>query len=163
MEIRERLEELIDSELAMLGYELVKLETSFATRRKVLRIFIDRADRPITIDDCVEVTKAVGFVLDAEDILPGPYTLEVSSPGIDRPLVKPDHFRRFIGNKAKVEFLDDAKEKKKIIGDIVDVDDTGVSIKINDEVVKVEYTSIIKANLKPEDVDFWHRKKKQES
>ena len=160
MEIRERLEELIDSELAMLGYELVKLEASFATRRKLLRIFIDRVDRPVTIDDCVEVTKAIGFVLDSEDILPGPYTLEVSSPGVERPLVKPEHFRRFVGNLARVEYLDDTKEKRKVTGSIVEADETAVSIKFNDDVLKIEYHNILKANLKPEDITFGKKKKR---
>jgi len=159
VEIRERLEELIDSELAMLGYELVKLEASFATRRKLLRIFIDRIDRPVTIDDCVEVTKAIGFVLDSEDILPGPYTLEVSSPGVERPLVKPEHFKRFVGNPARVEYIDEAKEKRKVTGSIVGADETAVSIEFNNEVLKIEYRNILKANLKPKDLTFGKKKR----
>jgi len=153
LEIRERLEELIDSELAMIGYELVKLEASFAGRRKVLRIFIDRMDRAVTIDDCVEVTKIISLVLDAEDMIPGPYTLEVSSPGVDRPLTKPEHFKRFIGRTARVEYqVEDGKVK--MTGEIVDADDSGFSLKHGEEEVRIGYGMVVKANLKAMDLDF---------
>ncbi len=154
MEIRDRLEELIDSELAMIGYELVKLEASFATRRKILRIFVDRSDRAVTIDDCVEVTKIISLVLDAEDIIPGPYTLEVSSPGVDRPLTKPKHFKRFIGSTAKIEYQDEEKGKVKLTGEIVGADNSEVTIEVSGEKINVGYGSIIKANLKATDLEF---------
>lgn len=154
MEIRDRLEELIDTELAMIGYELVKLETSFAARRKILRIFIDRMDRAVTIDDCVEVTKIISLVLDGEDVVPGPYTLEVSSPGVDRPLTKPKHFSRFIGSVAKIEYQDEKEDKVKVTGKIVDADDAAVTLDIDGEKKSIGYGSIIKANLKATDLEF---------
>jgi len=138
----------------MIGYELVKLEASFATRRKILRIFVDRSDRAVTIDDCVEVTKIISLVLDAEDIIPGPYTLEVSSPGVDRPLTKPKHFKRFIGSTAKIEYQDEEKGKVKLTGEIVGADDSEVTIEVSGEKINVGYGSIIKANLKATDLEF---------
>ncbi|HCZ49656.1 MAG TPA: ribosome maturation factor RimP, partial [Gammaproteobacteria bacterium] len=93
--LSERLREMLAPALEKLGYELVQVDY-VATRRPVLRLYID-TPKGVTLDDCQQVSQYVSGVLDVEDPLPGAYTLEVSSPGLDRPLVTADHFRRFIG------------------------------------------------------------------
>ena len=91
------LEPLVES----MGYELVLLEFSPHKGSAMVRLFID-APGGITLDDCEKVSREVEGVLDVEDPIPQNYRLEVSSPGLDRPLVKPAHYERFAGSVAKV-------------------------------------------------------------
>jgi ribosome maturation factor RimP len=149
MEPEKDLKALVERELGLLGYELVKMEAFFSGRRKALRIFIDRPEPAVTIDDCVRVTKALGIVLDAAETLPGPYNLEISSPGFARPLTKPAHFARFRGERSRVEYLDDAGAKTTAIGTIEDASETGVTLKVDGAVRVVPHERIVKANLDP--------------
>jgi ribosome maturation factor RimP len=151
MEPDKELAELIERELDVLGYELVKMEALFSGRRKALRIFIDRPEVPVTIKDCIRVTKALGLVLDATETVPGPYNLEISSPGSARPLTKPAHFARFRGERSRVEYLDDAGVKTTAIGAIVDASETAVTVSADGVERIVPYARIVKANLHPAD------------
>jgi ribosome maturation factor RimP len=151
MEPDRELTELIERELDVLGYELVKVEALFTGRRKTLRIFIDRAEAPVAIEDCVRVTKALGLVLDAAENLPGPYNLEISSPGSARPLTKPEHFARFRGERSRVEYLDESGGKATAIGPIADADEKAVTITVDGVDRTIPYAGIVKANLHPAD------------
>ena len=151
MEPDKELNELIERELGVLGYELVKTEALFSGRRKALRIFIDRPEEPVTIHDCIRVTKALGLVLDATETVPGPYNLEVSSPGSARPLTKPAHFARFRGERSRVEYLDDAGVKSTAIGAIVDASEAAVTISADGVDRVIPHARIVKANLHPAD------------
>lgn len=97
----ERVQELIEPVLGAMGYELVGVSHRASDRRALLRIYIDAPDG-ITVDDCERVSRQVSGILDVEDPLPGEYTLEVSSPGLDRPLFKADHYARFAGHPAQL-------------------------------------------------------------
>ena len=149
MEPEKDLRELVEREIELLGYELVKVEAFSSGRRKALRIFIDRAEAPVTIDDCVRVTKALGLVLDAAETIPGPYNLEISSPGFARPLTKPAHFARFRGERSRVEYVDDGGKKTTAIGTIEDSNETGVTLAVDGATRVVPYERIVKANLDP--------------
>jgi ribosome maturation factor RimP len=149
MEPEQELKELVEREIELLGYELVKVEAFFSGRRKALRIFIDRPETPVTIDDCVRVTKALGLVLDAAETIPGPYNLEISSPGSARPLTKPAHFARFRGERSRVEYLDDAGKKTTAIGTIEDSSETEVTLMVDGAVRVVPFAGIVRANLDP--------------
>lgn len=149
MEPEKDLRELVERELDLLGYELVKVEAFFSGRRKALRIFIDRAEAPVTIDDCVRVTKALGLVLDAEETLPGPFNLEISSPGFARPLTKPAHFARFRGERSRVEYIDDEGKKTTAIGTIEDSSETEVVLAVDGATRVVPHERIVRANLDP--------------
>jgi len=151
MESEKTLNELIEREIDVLGYELVKTEIFFSGRRKALRIFIDRPDAPVTIDDCVRVTKALGLVLDAAENVPGPYNLEISSPGSARPLTKPAHFARFRGERSRVEYLDDAGVKTTVIGPIAHASETAVTVSADGVDRVIPHERIVKANLHPAD------------
>lgn len=149
MEPETDLKALVEGELDLLGYELVKMEAFFSGRRKALRIFIDRPESNVTIDDCVRVTKALGLVLDAAEAIPGPFNLEISSPGFARPLTKPAHFARFRGERARVEHLDDAGKKTTAVGTIEDSSETEVTLMVDGAVRVVPYERIARANLDP--------------
>ena len=95
--LRELLEPLVDD----LGYELVHIKFSSQRKQQILRLYID-APGGILVDDCETVSRQVSMVLDVEDPVKSAYVLEVSSPGLDRPLVKPAHFRQFVGHDARI-------------------------------------------------------------
>lgn len=141
------LEELVAKEVDMLGFELIKLETVPRGRRKLLRLYIDHPERNVTIDDCVRVSKAIGFVLDGEDRVQGPYNLEVSSPGINRPLTKAEHFKRFVGKSSRVVYRSDGGGKETVIGKIVDSSDDRVTLNVGGETRRISMSNILKANL----------------
>ena len=98
----DRIRRLIEEVVAGQGYELVDAEFKGAGKSTILRIFIDKPDG-ITHRDCELVTEQVGTVLDVEDLIPSSYTLEVSSPGLDRKLVKESDYTRFDGKLARIQ------------------------------------------------------------
>ena len=102
MELKDRLTSVIEPVVNGLGYELVLLEYAPSRGTGTLRLFID-APAGIQIEDCERVSREVAATLDVEDPIPSAYRLEVSSPGLDRPLVTADHFRRFAGERVRIE------------------------------------------------------------
>jgi ribosome maturation factor RimP len=143
----ESLHSAAEREVELLGFELVKLDVITRGRRRVLRLFIDSPEGNVSVGDCVRVSKAVGFVLDGEELIQGPYNLEVSSPGINRPLVKPAHFERFIGHGARIEYRAGPEGKKTVIGEIVRTEGDSVVILSEGGETAVRFDSIMKANL----------------
>jgi ribosome maturation factor RimP len=99
---RDRIRQLVAMAVESLGYELVDLELKGAGNNSVLRIYIDKPGG-ISHSDCGLVSEQVGTVLDVEEVIPHKYTLEVSSPGLDRKLVKESDFSRFEGKLAKIQ------------------------------------------------------------
>lgn len=98
-----RVERMIAPTVESMGFEVVRVTLS-GVARPVLQVMAERAGgTPMTVDDCAELSRAISAILDVEDPIPGHYTLEVSSPGIDRPLVKARDFVRYEGFEAKVE------------------------------------------------------------
>src|SRR5918912_1620534 len=103
------------------GLELVDVELAGAGGRTTLRLYIDRAGG-VSLDDCTSVSRAVSAALDVEDPIEGAYDLEVSSPGLDRPLRTPEHFQRFAGRKARIKTygpLAEASGRKSFSGTLL--------------------------------------------
>lgn len=148
VELEKELSELVEREVAGLGYELVKFEAFFSGRRKLLRVFIDRSDG-VTIDDCVRLSKALGLVLDGVDAMPGPYNLEVSSPGDNRPLTKLEHFQRFVGMRARVEYREAGGNKVTARGEIIAAAADSVTVSVDGSPRKIPFDGVLKANLEP--------------
>ena len=95
-------EQLIAPTLEAMGYDLVRVRLSGGKQRRRLQVMAERIDESgMTVDDCADISRAVSVLLDTEDPIPGAYDLEVSSPGIDRPLTRPRDFERFAGHEAK--------------------------------------------------------------
>ncbi|WP_341910344.1 ribosome maturation factor RimP [Ferrovibrio terrae] len=121
MDAANRIAELIAPTLEAMGFQLVRVKL-MGTERPVLQIMFERDtggaphDGGITVDDCAEVSRAVSAVLDVEDPISGAYRLEVSSPGLDRPLTKPADFERFKGFAAKVELGRPHEGRKRFQG-----------------------------------------------
>jgi len=143
-----RLEALVTPTLEGMGYELVRV-TLMGTQRPVLQIMADRADEtPMTVEDCANISRAVSAILDVEDPIDGAYTLEVSTPGIDRPLTREKDFVRYAGHEAKVELSVALDGRKRFRGILKGVQDG--RIELEDEkggVVSLPFIDLRSAKL----------------
>lgn len=147
--LRERLLQSIEPLIESLGYELVLLEFAPSEGTSTLRLYIDR-EQGITLEDCETVSREVAARLDVEDPIGQAYRLEVSSPGWDRPLTKPQHFLRFIGDKAKIQVLSPVEGRKRWTGVLRSADDSSVQLDTEAGVVSISYGEIDRAQIVPD-------------
>lgn len=141
------LEALIRPVVEGLGCELWGIEYRTQKNSALLRIFIDKADG-VTMDDCSDVSHQVSGVMDVEDPIPVAYTLEVSSPGLERVLFFPDQFDRYIGESVKVRLKWPVEERRNYLGKILGVDEQHLHIEQDGEEIKIPFDSIHRARLK---------------
>lgn len=142
--------QLINPVVADLGLECLGIEYAPSRGNSLLRIYIDHLERPITIDDCEAVSRELSAQLDVNDPISGRYTLEVSSPGIDRPLFTPAQFSRFIGEIAKVSLNLPVAGRRRLQGAIRAVDDDRITIEQDGADVVVVHDNIQKARIVPD-------------
>lgn len=128
MKKNEQLTELLSPTVEALGYELVGVEYHPNSVNALLRVYIDKADG-IELDDCVAVNEQVSGILDVEDPINGKYTLEISSPGLDRPLFNLADFQRFIGSQAKIRLSRPIERQRNFKGEIIAVNDPIITVK----------------------------------
>ena len=149
-EVIEKIRRLIELPLLKRNIEVVDLEWRRERRGWTLRVFIDKPTG-ITVEDCAKVSSLVGKLLDEEDFIHHSYTLEVSSPGIDRPLTKKEHFERFAGERAKITLKTPIEGRKNFTGILLGVQgDDLVMIEVEGKVWKFSLEDIKKARLQPE-------------
>ncbi len=148
-DIKERIRELIETPILKRGLELVDLEWKKERTGWVLRLFIDKPGG-VTIGDCAKISEMVGKILDKEDLIHRSYNLEVSSPGIERPLVKKEDFERFRGEKAKVVLKSPLEGRKNFSGIILGIEEEFLLLEIDQKVWRLPLGEIKKANLQPE-------------
>lgn len=129
-----RLDDMVEAVVAHLGYELVAIERLTQGRDTVLRIYIDNLDEEtgITVDDCERVSRQLGALFDVEEPVTGRYSLEVSSPGLDRLLTKAAHYTRFLGQRARIQLLRPHDGRRQFVGRILAVADGRVSLEADD-------------------------------
>jgi ribosome maturation factor RimP len=127
-----RLSNLIEPSLEGLGYELVRVQLRGDTR-KTLQIMAERKDLVgMTLDDCETISETLSAILDVHDPIKERYALEVSSPGIDRPLIKPNDYARFAGFEAKIDLKDLYENRRHLKGHLVAANDDTVTIRLED-------------------------------
>lgn len=112
-----RVADMVEPVLEEMGYRLVRVRMT-GPDGATLQIMADRPDRPVTIEDCAVISRTVSPMLDVEDPLPEAYNLEVSTPGIDRPLVRPSDFETWAGHEAKVELASMIDGQKRFRGEL---------------------------------------------
>jgi len=148
-EIKEKIKEIIEIPILKKNMELVDLEWRRERNGWVLRIFIDKPGG-ITIADCVKISSIVGEILDKENIIHRSYILEVSSPGIERPLVKKEDYERFKGEKAKITLKTPVSGRRNFTGIILGIKKDLVQIEVEGRIWEFSLDNIKKANLQPE-------------
>jgi len=124
-----RLRALVESGVNALGFDLVDVELVGGRSHQTLRIYIDSRGG-ITVDDCADVSRHVSAILDVEDPLPGSYTLEVSSPGLDRPLVTRADFERYRGETIKLRMHEPVAGRRNFTGRLLAVTGDNVTIEV---------------------------------
>jgi ribosome maturation factor RimP len=147
--LKEKLLELLAPELEALGYELVELDPPAPGGAGTLRIYIDN-ENGIGLDDCERVSHRVSGLLDVEDPIPGHYVLEVSSPGLDRPLRTAAHYGRQAGRLVKIVLAAGRPGRRRYKGRIVGVVDAVLEIEVDGERVSLPLSEIESARLVPE-------------
>ncbi len=148
--IREKLTDLASSIAVQYGVEVVQLEMAGSPRRPIVRVFIDR-EGGVTLEDCEKFSRALSALCDVEDPIPGAYTLEVSSPGLDRPLKNRNDYLRSIGKLAKIVTREKVDGNNVFVGRISGLEGEVVSLALEKaQVVKIPLGIISKARLEVE-------------
>lgn len=138
---------LFEPVVESMGYELVGIEFHSSEHHGVLRIYIDQDDG-ITVDDCAKVSRQISAVIDVEDPIELAFDLEVSSPGVNRPLFKFTDFEKYKGSTAKIKLGVALNGRKNFSGVLQGVDENQqVFIDVDNEIYELPYQDIAKANL----------------
>ena len=144
--IRDRVFALIEPVLEDTGYELVEVEYLSMHGRWILRLYIDK-EGGVTIDDCVDVSRELGDIIEVKEIIDHEYVLEVSSPGLNRPLRKEKDFIRVIGSRIKLKMSRDLNGQKNFTGRLKDCRDRTVFLETGGDIVELPFDDIEKSNL----------------
>ena len=141
--------DLLEPVVTGMGYELVEIEYNPSTRHGVLRIYIDHEDG-IQLDDCTDVSHQVSALLDVEDLIQGHYNLEVSSPGLDRPLTSIKDYQRFTGEIVKIKTGMAIDGRRNFKGRLCGIEGDEINIECDGQQFYLPLASIEKARLVPE-------------
>ena len=139
---KDRLIELLEGPVQALGYELVDVEA----RNGLLRVYIDQ-EAGINLDDCELVSRQLSAVLDVEDPMPGRFVLEVSSPGLDRPLRTLEHFRRYRDQVVRVKLNQSRDGRRNFKGRLLRVEKTDIFVEVDNETFRVALSDVASAQL----------------
>jgi len=149
--LRDALTALLQPVVAGLGYELWELEYSPGRGNALLRVYIDTtAHEGITVEDCERVSRAISDVLDEADPIPGNYTLEVSSPGLERPLRTARHFAPYVGEQVFVETVHVVDERRRFKGVLAAAGPESIEVDVEGRRHVLPLTGIRKAHLAPD-------------
>lgn len=145
-----RIEDIVAPTIVGMGYELVRVAMS---RGGTLQIMIERTDgQPMDVEGCALVSRALSAVLDVEDPVPTAYTLEVSSPGIDRPLTRPKDYARWAGHLARFETAEPIEGRRRFKGTLLGLQDDAVKLRLEDgQEAYLPLASVTRAKLEMTD------------
>ncbi len=147
MQLEERIGQMIEPAVCDLGFSIVRVQLS-GTHNLRLQIMVEPiAEGKITVDHCAMISRTVSALLDVDDPIEDTYTLEVSSPGLDRPLVELRDFERFIGYSARIETIAAIDGRKRFRGSLGKVEDNTIIIIIDNEEWAIPYSSVRRAKL----------------
>ncbi len=134
-----------------MGYELLGCEYHGQGRYSILRVYIDN-ERGITITDCSRVSEQLSAILDVEDPIRGQYSLEISSPGVDRPLFEIAHYQKQIGNRLKVRTYTPIQNQRNFVGVLLRVEENNIYLLVGTEERMLPFSDIEKANIVADDI-----------
>jgi ribosome maturation factor RimP len=145
----ERLTALAEEASEGLGYEVDDLELFAGSGRTLLRVTIDRPEG-VTVDDCAAFSRDFAALLEVEDPIQGKYTLEVTSPGLDRPLKRPEHYEKSVGKLVRVVPREKVAGRNFLMGRLLSTDGKTIMLSVDGEEVTVPLEAVKKARLEPE-------------
>ena len=141
------IEDLLVPGAETLGYELVAVELSGGDT-SIVRVYID-TPKGITVDDCTKASRQFSAILDVEDPISNKYTLEVSSPGMDRPLAKPVHFKAVVGQDVKIKMATLVNGRRRFTGELVEATDEFAVVEVDGEQSELPYSDMDRERLIP--------------
>lgn len=145
---QKELQAIIQPVVEGFGFEYVGCEMIGQGKHSLLRVYVDKQDADgVHIDNCAAISRQLSATLDVEDIIKGQYQLEVSSPGLERPLFTSAHFQRFVGNKIKVRLTAPIENQKQFVGFLKAVEDDGILLHSNEKDFRIPWGAIFKANV----------------
>ena len=144
----DKIQALLEPTVEALGFELWGLELLSQGRHSLLRLYID-AESGVNVDDCAEVSRQVSGVMDVEDPISGEYTLEVSSPGVDRLLFQMEHYPAYIGEWIELRLRAPIEGRRKFKGTLKGIEGEDVVIQVDDHEYLLPHSAIEKAQVKP--------------
>lgn len=147
--VAERVWEIAEPLVTHEGLEMVDVEFRRESRGMVLRLYLDR-ESGVSLDDLTRVSRQLGDLLDVHDAVPGRYTLEVSSPGINRRLRRPEHFLRYLGKRVRVRTAGAVEGRRGFVGILQSVDADGIVVDEGGRLHTIRFTEIAQANHEPE-------------
>jgi ribosome maturation factor RimP len=143
----DKIETLIAPSLVAMGYRVVRVAIT-GGRRATLQIMAERVDgKAMTVEDCADISRTVSALLDVADPIATAYTLEVSSPGIDRPLVRREDFARFAGFEAKIELTSPVEGRRRFRGKLLGVEGDDVRVLVDAAPVALPLATVVRAKL----------------
>ncbi|MBR5599555.1 MAG: ribosome maturation factor RimP [Alphaproteobacteria bacterium] len=146
---KHHLADILEPVIENLGFETVRILTIGETN-PILQVMIEHTDysKDISVDDCALVSRSLSAILDEREPIDGKYVLEVSSPGIDRPLTKLEHFSRYVGYLIKLETVEMVEKRKRFKGTIESVSNEGkIALKMDDVIYNIAYENVSKAKI----------------
>jgi ribosome maturation factor RimP len=149
-DIVDRVHAITEPILSNQEIELVDVEYRRESQGWVLRLYIDKAGG-VTLDDCSRISQEVGRTLDVEDFIPNAYTLEVSSPGLTRPLKREKDFMKYCNHRIKINTFDPIENRRKFKGKLLGVSENHIQIEMEEGVFQIPLSNVAKANL---DIDW---------
>jgi ribosome maturation factor RimP len=144
-----QLEDILRPVVEGLGYEFWGIEYRSQGYQSLLRVFIDDVENGIGVDDCEKVSRQVSGVMDVEDPIQTEYTLEVSSPGMDRPLFRPEQYQAFVGHQVQIRLRMAFEGRRKFQGLIKGVEGDDIVVVVDDHEYLLPFDSIEKAQIIP--------------
>jgi ribosome maturation factor RimP len=161
-ELLRKIEDIVSPTVVGMGYELVRVAMSRGGG--TLQIMIEPADgRPMDVEDCAMISRALSAVLDVEDPIPSAYTLEVSSPGIDRPLTREKDYIRWAGHVARVETTQPIEGRRRFKGTLLGLEDGAIRIRLDDgQEAAVPLSLVLRAKLEMTDTLLDEHRRAQE-
>jgi ribosome maturation factor RimP len=147
----QQIRQLAEPVLASVGLELVQVECLKMKARWVVRIYMDRKEGGVTLDDCALISNQLGDLLDVHDVPPGPYTLEVSSPGLDRPLQRDEDFLKYRGSRINLRVKEKIDGRRHFCGVMTDYEDGEggkvLVVTVGGKTYRIPREAMVKANL----------------
>jgi len=141
------IDELLQPGADTLGYELVAVELS-GGESSIVRVYIDTPNG-VTVEDCAKASRQFSAILDVEDPISNRYTLEVSSPGMDRPLAKPLHFKAVVGQDVKIKMASLINGRRRFTGELVEATEEYAVVEVDGEQTELPYSEMDRARLVP--------------
>ncbi|MEQ3639436.1 MAG: ribosome maturation factor RimP [Alteromonas sp.] len=146
--LEDKLTEMLNPGVEALGFELVGVEFVRAGKHSILRVFIDH-ENGISVDNCADVSHQVSAILDVEDPISTEYNLEVSSPGMDRPLFNEKHYKASVGEVVQVRLSMPMDDRRNFKGEVLSCEDGMISIEVDGQQFQLAVANIEKGNVVP--------------